>query len=174
MKYQGKNIVIMLFVFVLLLACKQNTKEYSLVFVKNNEVQYSDLKTLDAPEKVLLSWYLYAYGNECNTNSLKVKCQLLKEMNINDECNPEHLNTLLQWFSGDMLVVYKLNRCPNMAVNSAIQNTIDDITLVRSSDTLSITIKVRGVNESQEKSWNIVQTETFLIKERNLQRIKRQ
>ena len=155
--------VLLILVVFFQISCQQKDKDFNEIIVENEAINTSFLENINEAEKTLLSWYLYAYGNECNDDSEKIKCKLLDILNIEDECNPTHLNTLLQWFSKDMLAVYKLNKCPNMPYDSAIQNSIEKIQLRRTYDTLTITIQVKGLNNSQEKNWDIEQTDSYLI-----------
>ena len=155
----------LLFILVvfLQLSCQQNNGDFDEVILDNDVINTPFVESLNEAEKTLLSWYLYAYGNECKNDSEKIKCKLLKILKIEDECSPDHLNNLLQWFSKDMMAVYKLNKCPNMPYKSAIQNTIEKIHLSRKKDTLTISIHVKGLNNSQEKNWDIEQTDSYLI-----------
>lgn len=154
----------LLLILFLVASCHENSQNYSKVVLENEVVNSEFLQTINEPERALLCWYLFAYGNECNENSSKIKCKLLKELNVANECELGHLNNLLQWFSTDMLAVYKLNSCPNIAKESPIQNTFEYIKLVRKLDTLAITYTVRGINSIQEKSWNMTKTGTYLIR----------
>jgi hypothetical protein len=142
------------------------------IVLENNIINTNYLKQIDKPEKALLSWYLYAYGNTCNETSSKTKCSILVAMGITDECNPKHLNMMLQWFSNDMLAGYKLNKCPNMPANSAIQNNFEKIIIKRNKDTLTIDFTVKGLNNSQEKSWNVTKVEKYLITSSNFVKLK--
>jgi len=160
-------LLIMLFV-----SCKQT--ENTTVILENKTINTDALSKLDTPEKALVSWYLYTYGNECDGTTSKIKCRILDEMKITDECDAKHLSNLLQWFSTDMLAVYKLNKCPNMPVKSAIQNEFIKIILHRQKDTLSIEYKVRGMNNSQEKSWNIEKTDSYLLEGKTLVKFKKE
>lgn len=160
------------FCVMLLFSCDKEPINYSVTILDDKIINTSFLKNIDAPEKALLSWYLYAYGNECEDGSTKNKCKILKELNINNECDSEHLTMMLKWFSTDMLAVYKLNKCPNLTSKSAIQNSIDKIVLTRKSNSISISYKIKGLNNSQEKSWNLERTDTFLIKENTLQKVQ--
>ena len=155
--------VLLILVVFLQVSCQQNDKDYDEIIVENKTINTFFLESLHESEKTLLSWYLYAYGNECKDDSEKIKCRLLDFLKIEDECNPTYLNKLLQWFSKDMLAVYKLNKCPNMPYDSAIQNSIEKIQLSRRKDTLTIMIQVKGLNNSQEKNWDIEQTDSYLI-----------
>lgn len=154
-----------LFILIVLLqiSCQQNNHDFDEIIVENDSINTTFVESLNESEKTLLSWYLYAYGNECADDSEKIKCKLLDVLKIKDECSPTHLNNLLQWFSKDMMAVYKLNKCPNMPYKSAIQNTIEKIHLSRKKDTLTITVHVKGLNNSQEKNWDIEQTDSYLI-----------
>ena len=160
-------------VFVVLLVCcscvKQENK--TSVILENEQINTEVIKSLSNSERALLSWYLYAYGNACEENSTKYKCQILKDLNIDDECDSEHLNNLLQWFSKDMLAPYKLKKCPNIASNSAIQNTFNKIILVKEGDTLSIDYNIMGMNNSQEKSWNFDGVDKYLVEKKTLIKI---
>ena len=165
---------IYIFLFsILLISCSQNELDYSKVILKNYKINNTFVQQLDTPEKALLSWYLYAYGNECDGEASQIKCELLKELNIDDECDPKHLNNLLQWFSNDMLAVYKLNKCPNITSKSAIQNEFESIILSRNKDKLSIEFTIKGLNTIQEKSWNRTQTDTYLIKNNTFVKIEK-
>lgn len=157
----------------LFISCSHDKRNYSEIILKNNKINKKFIEQLDEPEKALLSWYLYAYGNECDGESSKIKCDILQELNIDDECNPKHLNNLLQWFSNDMLAVYKLNKCPNITSESAIQNTFESIILSRNKNKLSIEITTKGLNTIQEKSWNKTQTDTYLIKNKTFIKINK-
>ncbi len=154
----------LLFLLILLSSCQEKLENYSVVILEKNTINSEFLQTINAPEKALLGWHLFSFGNECDETSSKIKCQLLHELKIEDECNSAHLNNLLQWFSKDMLAVYKLNSCPNIAKKSAIQNTFEFISLDRKEDTLSIKYTIEGINAVQEKSWNTTHTGTYLIR----------
>jgi len=158
-------------ILLFLCSCSKQEAAITNVVYEKNKINSAYIKNMHGPEKAMLTWYLYAYGNECDKNSSKVKCQILKELNIEDECNDNHLNNLLQWFSNDMLAVYKLNKCPNLTLKSAIQNTFERIVLIRNADTLSIEFSVKGLNTIQEKSWNVNQTDVYIIKNRSFKKI---
>jgi len=158
--------------FIFFTSCTSTSTKVTHVVLENGVVNKAYLHQIDAPEKALLSWYLYAYGNECDENSTKPKCKILKELHIDDECNGAHLNRMLQWFSNDMMVAYKLNKCPNLPATSAIQNEFKNIRIQRNKDTLSIHFTVEGFNNSQEKSWNVTKTEKYLITSRNFVKLK--
>jgi len=155
--------LLLIFLVITQISCKTKPKNYTRVILDEDGVNTNDILNIDQAEKALVFWYLYAYGNECENNSSKIKCQLLKDMNIVDECSKSHLNNLLQWFSNDMLAVYKLNKCPNLTSKSAIQNSFKKISLIRKCDTISINFSVTGINTLQEKSWNITQIDTYII-----------
>ena len=158
----------------MLLGCCACTTEDSKISVvlENDRINSEVIKSLDASEKALLSWYLYAYGNACENNSAKFKCQILEELNIDDECNPEHLSNLMQWFSKDLLAPSKLNNCPNITSKSAIQNKFLKIVLIKQGDTLSIDYQINGLNNSQEKSWNFDKVDKYLINTHALIKIR--
>jgi len=84
-------------------------------------------------------------------------------MKIDDKCNATYLSNLLQWFSTNIMAVYKLKKCPSLPVKSAIQNRFKKIILIRDTDTLSIKYSILGLNTIQEKSWNINRTDSYLI-----------
>jgi len=155
--------LLLIFLVISQISCKVKSKNYTRIIFDKDGINATNILYIDQAEKALIFWYLYAYGNECENNSSNIKCQLLKEMNIDDECETSHLNNLLQWFSNDMLAVYKLNKCPNLPSKSAIQNSFKQLILNRKNDTLSITFSVMGMNTLQEKSWNITQTDTYVI-----------
>ena len=159
-------------IFLLLqISCKQHGINYTQVILENKRINTGFLKTIDEPEKALLSWYLFAYGNECIENSAKVKCEILNILNIDDECSKEHIIFLNEWFTNDFLVRYKLKNCPNLPEGSAIQNTIDKLVLVRKFDTISIEYHIKGLNNIQEKSWNIKRTDSYIIIEDSLKKV---
>jgi hypothetical protein len=153
-------------VLLLLLCCFSCNETYEIVVLEDDYINIDYLKNIKEPERALLSWYLYAYGNECSETSEKNKCKLLAILNVKNECSSEHLNFLSQWLSKDILAVYKLKKCPNLPKASAIQNTIDKIVLTRDGDKISISYKIKGLNNSQEKSWNIERTDVFTINNR--------
>ena len=145
------------------LSCQN--KNYSVVILENGNVNSEFLQKINPPEKALLSWYLFANGNECDGESTKIKCKLLKELNIEDECNPDYLNNLLQWFSNDILAKYKLKECPNIKVDSHIQNKFVSISLERKGDIISINYHIMGINTAGEKSWNMKKNDSYRIRD---------
>ncbi|NVK53150.1 MAG: hypothetical protein HWD85_09465 [Flavobacteriaceae bacterium] len=155
-----KKLVLFLMI-VQFIAC--NKKQYTIVVVDNEKVQADFIHKIDRAEKALITWYLYAYGNECTNSKPATKCELLKLLEINNECNTKHLQMLKQWLSKDILASYKLKKCPNLPHNSAIQNSIDKLILTRNNKALSISYKIKGLNNSQEKSWNIERTDHYII-----------
>lgn len=156
-------------IVLLLFSCSEPSS--TTIVLENKQLNSEFSITITEPEKALLSWYLYAYGNECDESSNKLKCTVLDLLNISDECDPVHLNNLLQWFSADMMAVYKLNKCPNLPIKSAIQNKFEKIILVRKSDIITIEYKVLGLNTLQEKSWNIDRIDSFRLIDKTLVKI---
>ncbi len=164
---------IFLLILILLLqsSCQKHSRNYSEVILENGSINTDFIQVIEEPEKALLTWYLFVYGNECTMSSDKIKCKLLGLLNIENECDNKHIDFLYKWFGKNKLMQYKLQKCPNLPFNFAIQNTIERIVINRNSDTLSLTIKVKGINESQEKNWDIEQTEFFIIKKEILIKI---
>ena len=156
------------FLFLLQISCTQNKRDFTQIIVENKIVNPTFLDSINAPEKALLSWVLFAYGNECTADSNKPKCQLLKLLKIDNECDTTHVTFLNKWLDKNVLMQYKLRKCPNLPAKFAVQNTIEKIVLSRVSDTLRITVKVRGMNTAQEKFWNIERTESFILKRNTL------
>jgi len=163
---------VIIFVSLLHISCAKKQITYNQVILENNKINSSFLQTIEAPEKALLSWALFAYGNECSTDSKNIKCKILPLLNIDNECSKEHITFLNKWLGKNLLMQYKLLKCPNLPRKFAIQNKIEKIVLKRVSDTLRITVKVRGMNTIQEKFWNIEKTETFILKHHKLIAIK--
>ena len=157
--------------FLVCCSCIEQEKRTSIV-LENDKIYPEIIKSLDESERALLAWYLYAYGNACEDNSTKFKCQILNELSIDDECNPKHLSNLLQWFTHDLLAPSKLNNCPSIPSNSSIQNTFSRIILIKHRDTLSIEYNIRGLNNSQEKSWNFDEVDRFIIKKNTFEKIE--
>ncbi len=161
-----------LFLVFFFISCTSNKTKVAYIVLQDNVIDTDYLHQINEPEKALLTWYLYAYGNECDSTLSKRKCKILKELKIEDECNSKHLTFLLQWFSNDMMASYKLNKCPNLPIKSAIQNTFEEIIIYRNNDTLAINFTVKGLNNSQEKSWKNTQIDKYLITSRNFVKIK--
>ena len=161
----------LLLLLILLGSCQEKSENYTVVVLENEKINSEFVETIEEPEKAMISWYLFSFGNGCDNSSSKIKCQLLQELKIKDECNSVHLDNLLQWFSKDMLAVYKLKSCPNIAKESPIQNTFEFISLQKTADTLSITYTVKGINSVQEKSWNTTRTEAYLIRNKTFFKI---
>ncbi len=154
-------------IIIFLIALVSCNKEVSHTVLMNNKINTTYLKQIPRAEKALLSWYLYSYGNACDGTSDKPKCKILKVINVTDECDSKHLNMMLQWFSNDMSAAYKLNRCPNLPKNSAIQNEFESIIIKRNNDILAIDYTVKGLNNSQEKSWNVHRVDKYKITSNN-------
>ncbi len=158
---------------LLLISCNSKPLQYSYVIVEDEEISIEFLQKINEEERALLSWYLFAYGNECVQDSDKTKCKLLALLNIDNECSADHISYLLKWFSANVLMQFKLYNCPNLPYSSAIQNTVEKMMIRRVTDTIFFTIKVRGLNESQEKSWNIEQTDKYIIDGNQLKSVNR-
>jgi len=155
---------LLLVVMFLLFSCKKENIKYQHKILINNQLNTDLLTNIKTPERVLLLGYLFVYGNECDEVSDRIKCEILPKLNIDDECNTKHINQLKKWFKNDVILSLKLQKCPVLPRKFAIQNRIKKIITQRNNDTISITIKVIGMNTSQEKNWNIEQTDTFIIK----------
>ncbi|MCP4976287.1 MAG: hypothetical protein GY931_09020 [Maribacter sp.] len=163
------------YILIVLLTVSCNKKEIShsgKIISQNGKINTIYLNRLETPEKALISWYLYAYVNECHENTSRAKCGILDLLNIGNECDPKHINMLQQWFSTDKLAVFKLKKCPNLPHDSAIQNIVEKLELHRIADTISITYNIKGLNNIQEKSWNIEQTDSYIIKNKTLVKVK--
>lgn len=152
-----------------LFACQNNN--YKIAVVENDNVNQKFLQKANNPEKALISMYLFAYGNECRENTSSIKCKILKSLNIDNECNAKHIEFLKQWFATNKLMLIKLQNCPNLPHNFAIQNQIKKIEIIKQNDTLTIIFNVKGVNESQEKTWDITQEKSYIIKNKTLVKI---
>lgn len=161
-----------IFLCLMLWSCTKQTETVKNVVFENGKINTTFINQIQDSEKALLAWYLYAYGNECVEGRDNIKCELLERLQIMDECAVDHIGFLKQWFAKDAMANFKLKNCPNMPVKSAIQNTFDKIVLMTKGDTLSIQYDIKGLNNSQEKSWNISQTDVYLIVESTLVKVK--
>ena len=148
----------------LLISCQQKEINYSEVILENEIINTEFLQETDASEKALINGYLFAYGNECTSEKSHIKCDILKELSIENECDSDHISKLQKWFSEDLMMKIKLLNCPNLPQKGAIQNTIYKIELKRKNDTITIVFGVKGLNNSQEKSWDIEQSNSYIIK----------
>jgi len=154
------------------ISCQKESVNYRHEILLNNKLDIELLKNSRTPEKALILGYLFVYGNECSGNSDKIKCTMLDALNIENECNNSNIDFLKQWFKKEIIVLLKLQKCPVLPVKFAIQNKIKKLVVERVQDTISITIKVKGMNTSQEKYWDIEQTESFLIENNTFIKIK--
>jgi hypothetical protein len=68
-------------------------------------------------------------------------------------------------------MLIKLQNCSNLPYNFAIQNQIEKIGIIKQNDTLTIIFNVKGVNESQEKTWDITQKNNYIVKNKTLVKI---
>ncbi|HFA49740.1 MAG TPA: hypothetical protein ENJ95_12090 [Bacteroidetes bacterium] len=159
-----RHLIVLLF-FLAQISCKQNPKEYTANILKNGTINTGFFQNIGEPERALLGWYLFAYGNECTAVSQKQKCQLLNLLKVENECDEEYTDFLKKWFTGDLYRSSKLINCPNMPYKGAIQNRFKKIIISRRADTISISFKVDGLNESQEKSWNVEQEDVYVVRE---------
>ena len=150
---------------LILFSCRSKSVNYSLPILKGGEVDTTFVAKIDEPGRMLLGWYLFAYGNECSSGNDKPKCEILHLLGVKNECDTLYVQRLKQWFKEDIYRNIKLKNCPNLPVKGAIQNEFKYITLERSKDTLSISFRVDGMNNLQEKSWNVERVERFLILE---------
>ena len=160
-----------LFFFLILItifSC-QNPNNYSeKTILEDKKVNYQNLQNLEDSEKALITMYLFAYGNSCQKKNNKIKCQILNYLKIKNECETTHISFLKKWFKNDKLMLIKLNNCPFLPQNSAIQNQFETIKLSKKQDTLIIIYNIRGLNNLQEKSWNISRKDKYLIKTNSL------
>ncbi len=146
------------------IACKKETIVYSHKIIANNTVNIELIKTMQIPEKAMLQGYLFVYGNACTPSSKKIKCKALEVLKIKDECEKKQMDFIKKWFKNDVIKALKMQKCPNLANKASIQNKIKELTITRNADTIKTTIHVIGMNTSQEKNWDITQTEAYLIK----------
>jgi len=159
-----KMIFRILFLVSIFYSCNTKEANYTKVIVENGVFSKSIIKTLTEPDKMLLLGYLFTYGNECDETSTKIKCQILTEFSIDNECETAHIENLKKWFVKEDLLKYKLNKCPSLPIKAAIQNDIKKIVLRKDKDTLSINFSVIGMNTSQEKNWDIEVVKKYLVK----------
>ena len=163
----------MKFVFSILLvcslvSCQTSTLDYSVVVVRDGVVDSSFVDKIDEPARMLMGWYLFAYGNECGLENKKPKCQILNLLSVGNECDTVYLGALRKWFKDDMYRSIKLKKCPSLSAKGAIQNEFKYLYLERHQDTLSISYRVDGLNNSQEKSWNVERVERFIVVDNSL------
>ena len=160
----------LLFTIILFLFGCQN-KNYEITIADSKKINNDFLQNLEDSEKALISMYLLAYGNECSSDKITLKCKILEDLNIDNECDKKHIEFLKQWFSSNKLMLIKLQNCPNLPHNFAIQNRIEKIILKKKKDTLTIIFNIKGINESQEKTWNFTQKDRYIIKNKGLIKI---
>ena len=146
-----------------LLSCQLESIDYSIDILKDGMVDTSFVDKINEPGRMLLGWYLFAYGNECSAENDKPKCKILHSLDVDNECDTLYVEQLRRWFKKDVYRNIKLRNCPSLPLKGAIQNEFQYITLERSQDTLSISFRVDGMNNSQEKSWNVERVERFLL-----------
>ena len=157
-----KNVLIL--VLMLLYCSCQKHEDYSHDIYRGNKLNNKYLTSIEQSEKALLLGMLYVYGNNCNENTKRIKCEILEELNIVDECDPNYIDFLKGWFVHDELMKYKFQNCPVMEEDGPIQNEIKKLITRRVKDTIGITIKVIGMNTAQEKNWNIEQKMDYIIR----------
>jgi len=148
-----------------MISCQQNSIKFNEVILDNDIINSVFLQNINEPEKALLSGYLFAYGNECVPSSTSAKCKILKELKLENECEEQHKVFINKWFKKVVLMKHKLQKCPNLPLTFAIQNTFEKIVMSRVSDTITITFRIKGINESQEKNWDLEQTDSYFINE---------
>lgn len=156
-----------LFLLLILATCFacQNPNNYSKkTIVENKKVNFKNLQNLEDSEMAIISMYLFAYGNDCDTKKDKIKCQILNILKIENECNSKHISFLKKWFNKDKLLLIKLNNCPTLPHNGSIQNQFETLKLSKQKDTLIIIYNILGLNNSQEKTWNFHGKDKYLIK----------
>ena len=158
------KLLLFLLITISSVSCKKEPN-YSVVIWDNEELNSEFLQKVDLPEKALISGYLFAYANECSSEKEAIKCAILKQLNIENECDEQHISFLKKWFSEDIMIKIKLLACPNLPLDGVIKNNIKRIEVIRKKDTISILFHVKGFNNSQEKSWDINQTHTYLIQD---------
>ena len=75
MKKLNTNLKYILLLF--LVSCGKQKIEYSHILYDKDILNLTSLATIDKPEKVLLTMYLYAYGNPCDNKKI-LKCAILE------------------------------------------------------------------------------------------------
>ncbi len=165
------KILLILIVLFLASSC-QVSKDYDeKIIIQNNNVYFQNLNDLTQVENALIQMYLYAYGNACNPKNNSAKCKILKHLQIEDECDQKNILFLNNWFSNNVLLLQKLKKCPAIKSDSPIQNKFEYLKLSKQKDTVTIFFNVKGLNNSQEKSWNYHGNDKFLIKRKSLIKI---
>ncbi len=162
-----------LFLLVLVFfSCQSPAINYQVTVVDSLGINPLFPTQLDREGIALLEGYLYAYGNECLPNSHKNKCNILIQLGVDNECNTTYLKELTHWFENDPVMLYKLQNCPAIPANFAIDNSIDKLVLSRHQDTLAVDYLIKGQNNAQEKSWNIDRTDLYRIEDNHFIKIK--
>lgn len=151
-----------------LVSCRRISSDYSVVVLKDGVVDSSFVNEIDEPGRMLLEWYLFAYGNECGLENKKPKCQILNLLSVGNECDTIYLGALRNWFEKDVYRSIKLAKCPSLSAKGAIQNEFKYLYLERHRDTLSVSYRVDGMNNSQEKSWKVERVERFIVVDESL------
>jgi len=165
-----KKLLLLILLFFVI-SC-QVSKDYDEKFIiQNNKVLFQNLNDLTEVEKALIQMYLYAYGNACSSKNNSAKCKILKYLLIEDECDQKNILFLVNWFSNDILLLQKLKKCPSINSDSPIQNKFEYLKLSKQKDTISISFNVKGLNNSQEKSWDFHRNEKYLIQNKKLIKI---
>ena len=167
MKFMHK---LLLYTLVFFLFACQNYN-FEITVAEGNIINSEYLQKAEDSEIALICMYLYAYGNECKKDTSAIKCNILKSLHIDNECNTQHLEFLKKWFITNELMLIKLQKCPNLPYNFAIQNHIEKIGIIKHNDTLTIVFNVKGVNESQEKTWEFAQKDMYIVKNKTLLKI---
>ncbi len=147
--------------FLLLLLSVACTREKHFVIVDESGIHPSALTQLDADEHHLLEGYLYLYGNACQGEKPSVKCRILQELHVRDECNPAYRKALEETFALVPVMKYKFSNCPVLKEDAAIQNHFIRIEMTRRRDRHVFSYAIQGINQAQEKTWNISGKDTF-------------
>ena len=165
------KILLILIVLFLASSC-QVSKDYDeKIIIQNNNVYFQNLNDLTQVENALIQMYLYAYGNACNPKNNSAKCKILRYLQIEDECAQNNILFLNNWFSNNILLLQKIKKCPSIKSDSPIQNKFEYLKLSKQKDTISISFNVKGLNNSQEKSWDFHRNEKYLIQNKKLIKI---
>lgn len=173
-----KYLSLLLFISALFWSCGNMPTDYNHWLVKKSDVEgvYNVNKRfapmLNKQEKAIVSWYIYAYANECEPEKeMTWKCGLLEALRIDDECSQEHREYIAKHLGDDPIMHSKLQNCPVLPNDGAIQNLLQYMNIERRADTVIFSMRVAGMNNQEEKHWDIEVNDSYLLERKKVRKL---
>lgn len=123
---------------------------------QNKAIVNSDyLKNLRAEERAALAYLFTFFSVECAENKMeneKNECFILRNLEIDYQCSPKHLDLLKAWFESDTAVIQSLNHCPILPETEKVTAELKTIELVWNNSLLELCYYANFYHQTEDRN----------------------